>query len=432
MTQNNTPSWFVKAEAAFKEKAQKIKHGPFNEKKDELVLCFPADKVMAARERHGDEFGSSFAIAVELGPYSEFRPRGVLENDPTYIHPIVYFAVRKGDKVYVYSRGKTGGEDKLHDRASVGFGGHVGLEDATFTTYIESFDVPDGITEEEYYALEATKSRKAAVTVLETLTNAFRREFQEEIELASYTGNPKSDVYSMVLNTKVIYHSTGNVGCVHGVHLGFVSIIDIPEFLDDAILTPKENEGLGWYPISEETIEAFPEMEEWSKMVIRALISDTAHCMSAAEAEEYRKQAYDNAMQGIAQEEAIGQQLLDRVTEQMPELADMVESAINDPLVLESEEENPEPAEEPMTLAQAAILNLIKLASQHATDKVILEAGTKVTYFTETDLSETIIRLATDAGLHVEYNPADNTHRHTTVVFPVGVGVAISADATLA
>lgn len=423
-------SWHQSVNAAVQNKLQNVVHGPFNEKLDELVLCFPANKVHDAITRHGDEVGSSFAIAVELGPYGELRPRRFLENNPEYIHPIVYFAVRQGGNIFVYSRGKSGGEDKLHDRASVGFGGHVCVKDVSYTTYIESFDVPEGITQEEYQELENSKSRKDGVAVIESLVNAFRREYKEEVNVSSYSGNPKSDVLAMSVNSKFLYHNTGEPNCVHGVHIGFLTVIDLPVWVDPAIFEPLENEGLGWYPISEDTINQFPAMEEWSKMVIRALATDTAYCMSVEAAEANRIAAYEQAVADIQQEEAIGKQLLDRINEQMPEMAELAEAAIDsaDELV-EIDSEEDDLSEEPQSLQSVSIGHLLNLAVEHGVDKEFVEAGTAVTYLSDMQLSETIIRLATDAQLPVEYEASfvDGFDRATRVTFPRGFDVAIAS-----
>src|SRR3546814_9399888 len=58
-------------------------------------------------------------------------PRQVLETSPDFIQPIPYIVVKNGDNLLSYLRTPKGGEERLHSKIAVGFGGHVDLKDAT-------------------------------------------------------------------------------------------------------------------------------------------------------------------------------------------------------------------------------------------------------------------------------------------------------------
>jgi predicted NUDIX family phosphoesterase len=58
-----------------------------------------------------------------------FRPRGQMEEDPSFKQIIPYCVLRYGDMVFRYTRGKKMGEKRLHALESIGVGGHISLTD---------------------------------------------------------------------------------------------------------------------------------------------------------------------------------------------------------------------------------------------------------------------------------------------------------------
>jgi predicted NUDIX family phosphoesterase len=71
-----------------------------------------------------------------LAPYLEalarsgtFRPRPDAEDDPTWKQVIPYVVLFDGDAIFLMRRTRAGGDDRLHDRYSIGIGGHVNPED---------------------------------------------------------------------------------------------------------------------------------------------------------------------------------------------------------------------------------------------------------------------------------------------------------------
>lgn len=54
-----------------------------------------------------------------------FLPRGAAEDDPTHKQLIPYLVLHHGHRVLCYTRGKAGGEARLHAKMSIGIGGHI-------------------------------------------------------------------------------------------------------------------------------------------------------------------------------------------------------------------------------------------------------------------------------------------------------------------
>ena len=66
---------------------------------------------------------------------TSYRPRGEMEDDPTFKQLIPYVIFQYTDpsggrQVFQYTRGKGQGEQRLHAKRSIGIGGHISAEDA--------------------------------------------------------------------------------------------------------------------------------------------------------------------------------------------------------------------------------------------------------------------------------------------------------------
>ncbi|MFZ4483359.1 MAG: hypothetical protein ACOYOL_05190 [Chthoniobacterales bacterium] len=59
-----------------------------------------------------------------------FLPRSAAEDDPTHKQLIPYLVIRHGGRLLHYTRGKSGGEARLHAKGSIGIGGHINDGDA--------------------------------------------------------------------------------------------------------------------------------------------------------------------------------------------------------------------------------------------------------------------------------------------------------------
>jgi predicted NUDIX family phosphoesterase len=103
---------------------------------DEEVLVVPTAAVL-------DELGGGAAwhgikpaaeadetrLAGLIRRSGEFRPRAAMEIDPSWKQVIPYSILRDGPRWFLMRRTRAGSDARLHDRFSIGVGGHVNPED---------------------------------------------------------------------------------------------------------------------------------------------------------------------------------------------------------------------------------------------------------------------------------------------------------------
>lgn len=197
-----------------------------------LILAVPTAK-LALTQNLGEErvfarLDSKDAIAQLAAAGAWFGPRPALEEDESFRQIIPYAVLRCGDKYLTYTRGGSGGEARLHDRISMGFGGHVDLPDMK-------------LDDKGYFDLGAT------------LANSVDRELVEEIPGIEITGKTWIGLLA------------DNTDAVGRVHVGLIGIWDIAAIPDtsgeDAIA---ELRGLG----SQELIAARDRLEGWSQILV--------------------------------------------------------------------------------------------------------------------------------------------------------------------
>ncbi len=69
-----------------------------------------------------DEPAPVLEAIVRLG---RFAPRRAMEADPSFKQVIPYLVLRDGPRVFLMRRTRAGGDARLHDRWSIGVGGHL-------------------------------------------------------------------------------------------------------------------------------------------------------------------------------------------------------------------------------------------------------------------------------------------------------------------
>ena len=103
-----------------------------SKKMDERVLCFSSGLL--------DELGRFQGLSTDVDryfpgvvsdPHCEFVRRSDAETDPAYKQVIPYVIFAYEDSVFAYRRGKSGGEERLHEQYSIGIGGHIEIDDRT-------------------------------------------------------------------------------------------------------------------------------------------------------------------------------------------------------------------------------------------------------------------------------------------------------------
>jgi predicted NUDIX family phosphoesterase len=92
---------------------------------DEQVLVIPRAAIMAdpgwLGVRSEDLDGFEALVARE----GRFAPRAAMETDRAWKQVIPYLVLRDGQRYFLMRRTKAGGDARLHDRFSIGVGGHL-------------------------------------------------------------------------------------------------------------------------------------------------------------------------------------------------------------------------------------------------------------------------------------------------------------------
>lgn len=92
---------------------------------DEQVLVVPRDALVDGDgwlgvRRHGMD--GALQVVARRG---FFMRRGEAEEDPTHKQVIPYLILRDGERWFLMRRTRAGGDARLHDRWSIGVGGHL-------------------------------------------------------------------------------------------------------------------------------------------------------------------------------------------------------------------------------------------------------------------------------------------------------------------
>lgn len=93
--------------------------------REELVLGLPRAAVPGTLHRRGVRSVPFEPYLEAVTRHGEFRPRSDVEDDPSFKQVIPYLCLRDGALVYLMRRTRAGGDPRLHDRWSIGVGGHV-------------------------------------------------------------------------------------------------------------------------------------------------------------------------------------------------------------------------------------------------------------------------------------------------------------------
>lgn len=98
-------------------------------KDDEVVLGLPRAAVPGGLDWRGVRALDMTPFLEATGEHGTFRRRGDAEDDPSWKQVIPYLALRDGDDIFLMRRTRAGGDVRLHDRYSIGVGGHINPED---------------------------------------------------------------------------------------------------------------------------------------------------------------------------------------------------------------------------------------------------------------------------------------------------------------
>ncbi|ASS71208.1 hypothetical protein [Bacillus atrophaeus] len=203
-------------------------------KMDEVILVAPRDEVFKKESltfqgvNNEDERITEIMAQIEAH-YREMR-RGDAEEDPLFKQPIPYVVITREDEVFVYERLVGGGEARLHNKLSLGFGGHM--------NHIEG-----------------------AASFSEVLKLNTDRELDEELQI-----NEEDKLKIVTLG--LINDDENSVGKVH------IGILSALQLKSGAHVEVKEKEQIAgkWMSISELKQESvYSRLETWSQFVVDIL-----------------------------------------------------------------------------------------------------------------------------------------------------------------
>jgi predicted NUDIX family phosphoesterase len=92
---------------------------------DELVLVIPRASIMADPGWRGIRTEGLDAFEAIVARDGRFQPRAAMEADRSWKQVIPYLVLRDGERYFLMRRTRAGGDARLHDRWSIGVGGHL-------------------------------------------------------------------------------------------------------------------------------------------------------------------------------------------------------------------------------------------------------------------------------------------------------------------
>lgn len=184
-----------------------------------------------------DELGAFQGLSTEPSRYlpalldpsnNFFMDRAQAEDDPSHKQLIPYSLFRFEDRYLHYTRGKSGGESRLHAKGSLGIGGHINPVD----------ERSDPLGRETYLA-------------------GVERELAEELE------------FEGALQQRIVALLNDDSNAVGQVHLGVVHLF---ELTSDRV-TAREDAlaNLQFYGVEELRNERYESLETWSQFCVDAI-----------------------------------------------------------------------------------------------------------------------------------------------------------------
>src|SRR5205085_2337779 len=135
--------------------AQSIRQHPGMNRKEEMIMVVPRELFDQVGSFQGIQFESKRYLPILLARGNiSFQPRSEMEENPAFKQIIPYVVLSHAGRIFHYTRGKKGGEQRLHAKGSIGIGGHMNEGD------------------EDLFAMDEAAYRAAV-----------RREIEEEVKI---------------------------------------------------------------------------------------------------------------------------------------------------------------------------------------------------------------------------------------------------------
>lgn len=190
---------------------------------DEQVLVVSRSVLPDDGAWHGLRTDALDGFEALVAREGRFAPRSAMEVDPRFKQVIPYLILRDGEWFFLMRRTRAGADARLHDRYSIGVGGHLNPGDGD-------------------------------------LLGGLRREWAEEV---------RADFEPVFRLIALLNDDTTEVGAVH---LGAVYVADA----DGRPVAIRETDKLeGGFAPPDEVAAVVEQMETWSRLVFEYLI-DTA------------------------------------------------------------------------------------------------------------------------------------------------------------
>jgi predicted NUDIX family phosphoesterase len=186
---------------------------------DELVLVVPREAVIDGDGWLGVRTNGVERFLAAVDRAGRFEPRAAMEADPGFKQIIPYLVLRDGARYFLMRRTRAGGDARLHDRWSIGVGGHLNPGDGD-------------------------------------LLGGLRREWAEEL------------VADFVPEFRLIGLLNDDTTEVGQVHLGAVYVADAG---GQSVTIRETNKLSGRFATSDEVAAVADDLETWSRLVFDAI-----------------------------------------------------------------------------------------------------------------------------------------------------------------
>jgi predicted NUDIX family phosphoesterase len=192
----------------------------------EKVLVVPRESIKESLKQGFFEADGSDLLGA-VGRLAVFLDRPLAEQDPSHKQIIPYIAISHGGRFLAYRRTANQGESRLHNKLSLGFGGHI-----------NDGDGPGGSTN--------------------LILTAMVRELNEEVFVPS------------IRRLSIVGFINDDSNPVGQVHLGVAVLV---ELANDRFSVNEPDKIEAFWCGREEIAEAFPRLESWSQLLWSQFLS---------------------------------------------------------------------------------------------------------------------------------------------------------------
>lgn len=217
-----------------------------------MVNCPSKDTpVLVKPEQMPEGYRAGFAETIQQsGPH--FFPRPQIKGDTHYRKVLPYWTILRGDEVLVYDRTKSGDQESLWERISIGYGGHI-----------EPIDLTEDIKCNPWAVQEKPE------VVVDVIFQASLRELREELNKDL---KPEQIAKGLETFKGYLLATASQYGLTELEYVGLSFILQV-----DADFEPNADEaacqGHRWVNFQKlYSTDMFNKLEPWSKAVLLNLV----------------------------------------------------------------------------------------------------------------------------------------------------------------